>query len=133
MTYYIAQVFFAQCYVPAWMGGSLEENGYMYTYAWDPSMSTWKYHNIVNQVCRCCLVTELYLTLCDSMDCSPPGSSVHGVFQARILDLVATSFSRRSSQPRNRTHVSSTGGRILYHWAFWEAPLISYTPIKMKS
>ena len=41
----------------------------------------------------------------DPMDCSPPGSSVHGILQARILEWVAISFSRGSSPPRNRTHV----------------------------
>ena len=40
-------------------------------------------------------------TLCDPMDCSPPGSSVHGIFQARVLEWVAISFSRGSSQPRD--------------------------------
>ena len=45
-------------------------------------------------------------TLCDPMDCSPPGSSVHGIFQARILEWVAISFSRVSSQPRDQTRVS---------------------------
>ena len=39
------------------------------------------------------LVTQLCLTLCDPMDCSPPGSSVHGIFQARIMEWVAISFS----------------------------------------
>ena len=46
------------------------------------------------------------LTLCDPMDCSQPGSSVHGILQARILVWVAISFSRGSSQPTDRTHVS---------------------------
>ena len=46
------------------------------------------------------------LTLCDPMNCSPPGSSVHGIFQARILEWVAMPSSRGSSQPRDRTHVS---------------------------
>ena len=41
-----------------------------------------------------CSVAQLCLTLCDPMDCSPPGSSVHGIFQARILEWVAVSFSR---------------------------------------
>ena len=45
-------------------------------------------------------------TLCDPMDCSPPGSSLPGVFQARILEWVTTSFSRGSSQPRYQTHIS---------------------------
>ena len=44
-------------------------------------------------------------TLCDPMDCSLPGSSVHGIFQARILEWIAISFSRGSSQPRDRTRV----------------------------
>ena len=50
-------------------------------------------------------------TLCDSVDCSLPGSSVHGILQARILEWVAISFSRGSSQPRDRTQVSRIGGR----------------------
>ena len=41
------------------------------------------------------VITQLCLTLCDPMDCSPPGSSVHGIHQARILEWVAISFSRR--------------------------------------
>ena len=60
------------------------------------------------------------LTLCDPMDCGPPGSSVHGLFQARILAWVAISYSRGSSRPRGRTSsscVSCIGRRILYHRA----------------
>ena len=53
--------------------------------------------------------------LCDPMDCSPPGSSVHGILQARILERVAISSSMGSSRPRDRTHVSCTGRRFLYH------------------
>ena len=49
--------------------------------------------------------------LCDPVDCSPPGSSIHGIPQARILEWVAISFSRGSSQPRDRTQVSHTTGR----------------------
>ena len=45
-------------------------------------------------------------TLCDPMDCNLPGSSVHGIFQVRVLEWVAISFSRGSSQPRDRTWVS---------------------------
>ena len=48
-------------------------------------------------------VAQSCLTLCDPMDGSPPGSAVHGIFQARILVWVAISFSRGSSQPRDRT------------------------------
>ena len=49
--------------------------------------------------------------LCDPLDCSPPGSSVHGIFQARVLEWGAISFSRRSSQPRGWTQVSRIVGR----------------------
>ena len=52
------------------------------------------------------LVIQLCLTLCDPMVCSLPGSSLHGIFQGRILEWVAMSSSRESSQPRDRTHVS---------------------------
>ena len=59
------------------------------------------------------------------IDYSPPGSSVHGIFQARILEWVAISFSRKEfSWPKDRTHISciSCIGRwILYRWATWEA------------
>jgi len=61
---------------------------------------------------------QSHLTLCDPLDCRPPGSSVHGVFQARILQWVAISSSRGSSWPRNRTHIScvSCSSRwVLYH------------------
>ena len=49
---------------------------------------------------------QSFLTLCDPRDCSRPGSSVHGTFQARILEWVAISFSRRSSQPRDQSCIS---------------------------
>ena len=57
-----------------------------------------------------CLVTQSCLTLCNPMDNSPPGSSVHGIFQARILEWVVMSSSRGSSQPRDRTQVSHIAG-----------------------
>ena len=58
-------------------------------------------------------VSQSCLTLCNSIVCSLPGSSVHGIFQARILEWVAISFSRASSQPRDRTQVSYIAGRHL--------------------
>ena len=77
-------------------------------------------------------------TLCDPMDCSPPGSSVLGISQARILELVAISFSRHLPYPgmgkkemfpsripsRDQAHIlcaSCIGRRILYHYTIWEA------------
>ena len=61
------------------------------------------------------MVVQLCLTLCDPMDCSLPGSSVHGILQARILQWVALPFSRGFSQPRDQTQVSCICRRILYH------------------
>ena len=58
------------------------------------------------------LVTQLCLAFCDAMDYSPPGSSVHGILQARILEWVAMLSSMGSSQPRNRTQVSRIAGRF---------------------
>ena len=63
------------------------------------------------------LVSPLCLTLCNPMDCSLPGFSVHEILQARILDWVAISFSRASSPPRAWTHVSSISGRLFTIWA----------------
>ena len=63
------------------------------------------------------LVTQSCPTLCNLIDCSPPGSSVHEIFQARILEWVAISFSRVSSHLRDRTCVSCTAGRFFtYSW-----------------
>ena len=56
-------------------------------------------------------VTQSCLTLCDPMDDSLPGSVVHGIFQARILEWAAISFSRRSSEPGDRTQVSCIADR----------------------
>ena len=53
------------------------------------------------------------------MECSTPGSSVHGISQARILEEVAISFSRGSSQARDRTQITCIGRWILYHWTTW--------------
>ena len=50
-------------------------------------------------------------TLCDPVDCSLPGSSIHGIFQARVLEWVAISFSRGSSQPRDQSRVFCIAGR----------------------
>jgi len=70
-------------------------------------------HVIIVHVC-----SQLCLTLCDPMDCSPPGSSVHGILQARILEWVTISYSRGSSQPRDQTDISCgscTGRWVVYH------------------
>ena len=67
------------------------------------------------------LVAQSCLTLCDLMDYSWPGSSVHRILQARILEWVAIPFSRRFSWPRDWTQVSCTASRLLTIWATREA------------
>ena len=62
-------------------------------------------------------VAQLCPTLCDPVDCSPPCPLSMGFFQARLLEWVAISFSRGSSQPRDWTRVSRIGGRCFTHWA----------------
>ena len=65
------------------------------------------------------------LTLGNPMDCSPPGSSVHGILQARILEWVAMPSSRGSSQPRDRipvSYISYIGRQVLYHWCHLGSP-----------
>ena len=64
---------------------------------------------------------QSYLTLCDPMDCSLPGSSLHGILQARVLGWVAISFSRGSSRPRDQTQVSCIAGKCFNLWATREA------------
>ena len=59
------------------------------------------------------------------MDGSLPGSSVHGILQARILEWVAVSLSRGTSRPRDQTQASCIGKWVLYHWATREALLLS--------
>ena len=67
------------------------------------------------------LIAQLCSTLCDPMHCSLPGSSVHGILQARILEWVAIPFSRGSSRTRDRTRVSCITGRFFTIWATREA------------
>ena len=70
------------------------------------------------------LVAQSCLTLCDPMDCSPPGTSVHGILQERILEWVAMPFSRGSSWPRDWTQVPCTAGRFFTIWATRKAFII---------
>ena len=77
------------------------------------------------------LVIRSCLTLCDPMDCSPPGSSVHGICQARILEWVPIPFSKGSSQPRDQTRVFCIAGRFLTVWAIhpmWLAAISTLYP-----
>ena len=80
---------------------------YMYIYT----------YNEVEEV----LVAQSCLTLYDTMDCSPQGSSLHGILQARILEWVVISFSRGFSQPRDGTWVFHIAGRLFTIWTTREA------------
>ena len=72
-------------------------------------------------------------------DCSPPGSSVYGIFQSRILAWLAISYSKGSSQPRDPTCVfcvfcvSCIGRQILYNWATWEDPQWTWLHVNLKT
>ena len=89
---------------------------------------------IANETCMHAKSLESYPTLWDPMDCSPLGSSVHGIFLARILEWVAMSSSRRSSQLRDWTHVFGVSC-IISRFFTTEPPgkaLISYNPTQNK-
>ena len=81
------------------------------------------YHFLTSDII--CAQSLSCVLLCDHMDCSPPGSSVHGILQARILEWVAMPSSRGSSQPGDRTQFSCIAGGFFTVWATREA-LISY-------
>ena len=93
---------------------------YLLTRPWEDSLWTGWPGNLWPAF-TCCLVAQSCPTLHDPMDGGPWGSSVHGILQARIVELVAISLSRGSSQPKDWTHISCIGRRILYHWATWPA------------
>ena len=64
-------------------------------------------------ICVCvCMCVQSCLTLCDSVDCYLPGSSVHGISQARTLEWIAVSYSRGLSRPRDQSHISCLAGRF---------------------
>ena len=74
-----------------------------------------------------CVPAQLCLALCNPMGCSQPGSSVHGIFQARVLGWVVISSYRGYSRPRDWTCISCIsciGRQVLYHCATWEAPSV---------
>ena len=81
-----------------------------------------------------CMHAQSCLALCDPMDCNPPGSSVHGLFQRRTLEWVAIPSSRESSQPKDWIHISSItciGSQVLHQGATWEVlpcPVLSGKP-----
>ena len=97
-------------------------------------MKVWKLirkdqHNLAMHPCM--LSLKSCSTLCNSMDCSPPGFSVHGILQAKILEWVAMPSSKGSSRPRE-TQVSGLAGRFFSIWATREAQFShSYTKLSL--
>ena len=80
-----------------------------------------------------CSVTQSCPALCDPAGCRPPGSSVHWILQARMLEWVATSFSRGSSPPKDQTRISCTAGGFFTCWVIEEALCFqSYTCLKWR-
>ena len=84
-------------------------------------------------MCLCAKSFQSYPTLCDPMDCSLPGSSVHGILQARVLECVAVPSSRGSSLPRDQTSISyaspAFAGEFFMTGAKWEAQCISFIKV----
>ena len=95
--------------------------------------SCWRHTWASTRIICVCVYAESQScpTLCNSMDYSPPGSSFHGISQARIQEWVAVSFSRGSSQPRDGTCISCIGRQVGYTWATWEAPNRIYAHWKL--
>ena len=91
---------------------------------WPERCQVWSFFklfsfNVLQSSGSCCFVAQSCPTLCDSVDCSLPGSSVHGNLQTRILEWFAISFSREFSQPRDLLMVAL---RSQGNWR-WEGPL----------
>ena len=88
------------------------------TYLRFPPMDSTTDHVVLWYLCS---VTQSYLTLCDPMDCSPPGSSVHGIFQARLLEWVAISFSKACPEGLVFLHIILLTWIGVFQVDFWEA------------
>ena len=93
----------------------------------------WETHFHRKNLCKHVLVAQSCPTVCNPMACSLPVSSVQGIFQARILQWVAISFSRESFWPRDQTWVSCIPGRFFIVWATREAPEKKPRMINMKN
>ena len=112
--YALTQVFFSVFLFLTYF--TLYDRLYVY-----PCLDKWSYsipfYGWVILQCTCVLVAQSYLTLCNPMDCSLPGSFVHGILQAWILEWVTMPLSRDSSQFRDQIQVSLIAGRFFTIWA----------------
>ena len=117
---------------------------FCWLYGLSPSSVAKDIINLITCMCMCGKLLQLCPTLCDPMDYSLPGSSVHGIFQEGILEWVAIPFSRGSSQPRDRTHMSCflrwqagslphvcSAKYITTHYSFWY--ILQWTKICSKN
>ena len=105
-----------------------KDNKFPWSYSEKQSLTiTWDFKRKKPWVLSACVLTQLYMTLCNPVDCSPPGSSVHEIFQARILVWVAISS---SEDQICLSWISCMGRWILYCWATWEAPLSTHYQYK---
>ena len=114
-----------------WVTEVNQVDGWLQNYWWWAYYSVYRssnirytWNNVINQRWGEVLAAQSCPTLCNPMNCSPPGSSVHRALQARILEWVAMS-SRGSSRPRDQTWVSCTAGSLFTIWATREAGVTS--------
>ena len=87
--------------------------------------------SIRSHACVWAQLLQLFPAVCNLMDCSQPGSAVHGILQARILEWITVSFSRGSSPLREWTCISCIAGRFFTHWATWDAHKVPYRILKL--
>ena len=106
------------------MGSQNEWRGGVKSIAFSTPLFT-KHWGFFTSFVRAGSVIQLCPIPCNPTDSSLPGSSVHGIFQARILEWVVVSSCRGTSHPRNQTHVSCISTQILYHCTIWETLLTS--------
>ena len=110
------------------LSSSSSSSSSMYTHGWIPSVFIWNHHNIVNRLhAALCLVTQSRLTLCDPIDCSPPGSSVHGDSPGKDTRVGCHSLIQGIFPSREDPNQGSNPGlphyrRIIYclshHWPY---------------
>ena len=99
------------------------------------SFKTWfsSYALAVSLIGMCVQLLNHVQLFCNPMDCIPPGSSVHGISQARTPGWVAISLSRGSSQTRDQTHISSIGRQVLYHRVTWDDSTQGFSSVQSLS
>ena len=96
---------------------------------WTTSVTVNSYRSGGAVKVMCVMLSQSCPTLWDPRDCSPPGSSVHGISKARMLEWVSISFSRGSSQPRNRSWVFCIGRQILYRMSHQDHSVLYFNNV----